>query len=542
LSYAWGTDSTIGLIKINNKPWEISDTVEHALREICHQNFHSYVWVDQICINQRDAEEKSLQVMRMRQIYSSASTVVAWLGSSFRNSDTLFTYLQRLGNGIVAHDWKGLAALHDNDAHVQEISEAFNVFCLREYWTRLWIMQEFSMGLKVVIMCGSSIIPYEVLAEALDSSEAVATENRARPAKAKARLMRQIDSIFSSPSFSFCQSVVNRRYKYRDRSYGGDDFFHVVTSCLILEVDYNYPITSDPRDRVFALLYLSTDSYDFSHLIDYSKSCQRVYQETALAFFGQGHIDLLAYCQFPKTIPDLPSWVPDWNMPLRYPCTKPPWVSKFSASGNTAHKQEMIEVQPGRLEVKGVALDTVISYGNVWDPDWDTPLDRATALAFIDEVFDLCNQSPRVRVGEERLEACRIAACDGVSYGAVDISGNLMINYLADFLHAYHWLRDSGKTKNGKDVAPDDDNWLVRELHYLHTRRPFITKTGYVGLGPMHLEEEDEICILYGSVTPYIVRRYDEGGFTLIGEAFVHGAMYGEALRGAVEERVYVLR
>jgi hypothetical protein len=58
-------------------------------------------------------------------------------------------------------------------------------------------------------------------------------------------------------------------------------------------------------------------------------------------------------------------------------------------------------------------------------------------------------------------------------------------------------------------------------------RRPFITTRGYVGLAPWHSEPGDIICILYGCVVPFVLRR-NGAGYQLIREAYVHGIMDGE--------------
>ncbi|KAI9154924.1 Heterokaryon incompatibility protein [Paramyrothecium foliicola] len=461
LSYAWGTDASVGLLKINHQPWEISETVEDALRELCLRSYR-HVWVDQICINQSDDEEKTHQVLKMRYIYSSADSVVAWLGSAFKNSNKLFVHLEKLGHGFLEEDWKGLDALHEDEAYLADMSEAFNLLCLREYWTRLWILQEFAMASNLTIMSENSAISYEILLAAYESLTEVAERNREQPTEITTRLAERITSMFSSPALSFFESVVNRRFKYRDESREGDHFFRVITSCLALEMDYNYPMASDPRDRVFALVYLCTDSHQLAELIDYSRSCQEVYHDLALALIKQGHIDVLSYCQFPKSLSNLPSWVPDWNMPIRGPCNQPPWFTTFFASGNTADKQVIDEISPGLLRVRGVAIDTIVKRGKVWDPDWYEQLSRAAVLSFVDDIYELCIQSPRVRVGEERLDACRIAATDGVQYN-MDISGDSIVGHIEKFLAEYNRLTSSPGQEEAETSA-DEDSCMPKDL------------------------------------------------------------------------------
>ena len=55
---------------------------------------------------------------------------------------------------------------------------------------------------------------------------------------------------------------------------------------------------------------------------------------------------------------------------------------------------------------------------------------------------------------------------------------------------------------------------------------------GRIGLAPgLGQSKEDKICIFYGGLTPFIIRptHEDPNRYTLIGEAYVDGVMYGEA-------------
>jgi hypothetical protein len=75
-------------------------------------------------------------------------------------------------------------------------------------------------------------------------------------------------------------------------------------------------------------------------------------------------------------------------------------------------------------------------------------------------------------------------------------------------------------------------------------RRLLVTNDGYIGLGPMKARQGDHVCILYGCSVPVILREIN-GGFSLIGEAYVHGCMDGEALalvnEGKLSEKEWIL-
>jgi hypothetical protein len=67
-------------------------------------------------------------------------------------------------------------------------------------------------------------------------------------------------------------------------------------------------------------------------------------------------------------------------------------------------------------------------------------------------------------------------------------------------------------------------------------RRLFRTSEDHMGLGPESMETGDPVCIISGARTPFVIRKYSEGGdkeYRLVGEAYVHGMMQGEALKQA---------
>lgn len=63
-------------------------------------------------------------------------------------------------------------------------------------------------------------------------------------------------------------------------------------------------------------------------------------------------------------------------------------------------------------------------------------------------------------------------------------------------------------------------------------RRLFMTGSGLFGLGSMSLGQDsnskDEVWILMGARVPFILRKVEGNRYKIVGEAYVHGIMYGE--------------
>jgi hypothetical protein len=105
-----------------------------------------YFWIDQICINQTDLLERNDQVQEMGAIFSRASLVLAWLGPEDATSDAAISILQNPSVKVTPTAQK----------HIK-------VLCDREYWTRLWIIQETVLAPRILCLCGGRTFRFDVL-------------------------------------------------------------------------------------------------------------------------------------------------------------------------------------------------------------------------------------------------------------------------------------------------------------------------------------------------------------------------------------------
>ncbi|KAK4446257.1 heterokaryon incompatibility protein-domain-containing protein [Podospora aff. communis PSN243] len=77
--------------------------------------------------------------------------------------------------------------------------------------------------------------------------------------------------------------------------------------------------------------------------------------------------------------------------------------------------------------------------------------------------------------------------------------------------------------------------FMSRMLELKRGHRMFRTPNNYLGMGPTSSQIGDEVWVLKGARTPFILRRKEPGRYQVIGEAYVHGIMHGEALQGSFE-------
>jgi len=162
LSYVWGDETKTRTIFINGHEIAVTQNLEEALRAFRSQSeFRSgfKLWVDAICINQRDNEERGRQVRRMREIYGNAWTVIAWLGGERHGSTQAIQLVQDLSERTHCGNELEARLLEDPGYLGTGGWWGLNELMERQYWYRLWIIQEIMMGASaMVIRCGTSAI------------------------------------------------------------------------------------------------------------------------------------------------------------------------------------------------------------------------------------------------------------------------------------------------------------------------------------------------------------------------------------------------
>ncbi|KAH8793493.1 heterokaryon incompatibility protein-domain-containing protein [Hyaloscypha finlandica] len=549
LSYCWGSNANLRPISVNGEAIAVHSNLEAALRELQSYRGDMLLWADRLCINQKDDDEKTGQVQQMRHIYTEASLVFAWLGEAADDSDLIMDHFQTIGEDIFPGN-RGMletegqldqiVVAHNTPKSRRALSNAYRHFCQRSYWQRLWVMQEFVLAQEVVVACGDRRVTFQQLLTSIRFIQRPrsyfqttnALTNIFNP-DAITEIIEAVVQTYRAAIPSFMQGIVMTRNRHGNMNTRSENhLFRVLVTSLVLEVDYNHPKSSDPRDRVFAILSFTNDAEEFPMFPDYQRGWQCIYTKLAIALLRQGHIDILSFCQFTEVNPllldneKLPSWVPDWNLKIKYPCVSAPWNSYFSASLNSSDLQK-VQVDENRNQVSllGVTVDTISFIGSLWDPDWLAPFDMKAAQNYLSEVEQFCKRSSHSSVTSLDLNqvvgrmciADRIC-CEGsrMRWRDKNIYKNGYCQCYIDTVSAFE-----------KGSWPTEVTYCQR-LRLLHSRRPFISRTGLVGLAPSNVEVGDELCIFLGGKTPYIVSKRIDGVSRLRGETYVHGIMYGE--------------
>lgn len=80
LSYVWGDPADTREVRLDGHSVLVTRNLFAALRRLRDPERVKHLWVDALCINQADDEEKSRQASLMRHIYSNSTDAVIWLG------------------------------------------------------------------------------------------------------------------------------------------------------------------------------------------------------------------------------------------------------------------------------------------------------------------------------------------------------------------------------------------------------------------------------------------------------------------------------
>ncbi|KAF2727370.1 HET-domain-containing protein [Polyplosphaeria fusca] len=372
LSYAWGSGGQKEHILVDGYRCAISKHLSEALQHLQMNDEDQLYWIDQICINQANDEEKSDQVSRMRTIFERAWHVVAWLGRSEEDSDLLIAFFKLLAEeeGRAEDTLRSITGRLDwmssyvGDCRIARITTAFNGFCNRNYWKRVWVIQEFALAKTTLICCGRFTIEFGVLQSAWN----IIRRAQGRQKVEENSIGQVVQRGFNAPAMNFVSGILTRRTRYQEET-PREPLFQVMCSSLTLETDYNQVQASDTRDRVFALMATCSDGAEFDTFRDYSTSPAKVYTILARRFLEQGHTDNLAHCQFPHNLDTdaLPSWVPDWSMSIHSPIMG--FKTHYRASATLTQSPAPSFPEPSTVALQGILVDTICETKNAWDLD-----------------------------------------------------------------------------------------------------------------------------------------------------------------------------
>jgi hypothetical protein len=80
ITYVWGDPQHKRGITHDGQSFFVTQNLFRGLQGVRDPAMKLTIWVDALCINQTDSDERREQIQLMRAIYTSASEVLIWLG------------------------------------------------------------------------------------------------------------------------------------------------------------------------------------------------------------------------------------------------------------------------------------------------------------------------------------------------------------------------------------------------------------------------------------------------------------------------------
>jgi hypothetical protein len=154
LSYVWGDPSPGEYILLNERRFYVRRNLHNFLKSARSTPYllGKWIWIDALCIDQKNLDERQHQVQQMGDIFSRAQEVVCWLGMD----EDIATLLKI-----------PISPPEERDRYWSQVENrgGFERFVYSPYWYRAWITQEITLGTKVKLMACRSILDLDHLPE-----------------------------------------------------------------------------------------------------------------------------------------------------------------------------------------------------------------------------------------------------------------------------------------------------------------------------------------------------------------------------------------
>ena len=570
VSYTWGPDDFTGLIHIRGKPLLVSKTIEALLHHLSSYTESKVLWIDQICINQTDDAEKGSQVPLMRDIYSNATNTIVWLDDveePWKARAMLAGIWHEFVYGTVESSVTMIRQQSLNYPHSGGWSQLINIFA-HPYFSRVWVVQEIVLSSSITVLASGELLSWKHLA--LFACK-MGTHPYGDELLASTRMGIQ-DGAPSGLSHAIIMAAL------RDEIQDGLNIQSAREPESLLSLFSNLR-SKLPVDRLYGLISLFPPEKVASRpwlSPDYTKTALQVYTEAAkslLLELRNNHNEILSFsgAGWQRNIADLPSWVPDWSSLAvadtgRQHFTKIQESSHFKASAGTELAMGFPEspfCRPNNrpiLSLQGHIFDTISHLGPVQfytehnrglgatDEAITAVLkshlsSRRLAIRYASDPYRPTNQPLqeafwRTLVGDTVFSrpapadlgrGCRL--WERFMVNTVDPTGTNAD--LVDGTNEEPSVNEIKAMGQMQESFHETLVWNSTRSNCCTGRRFCITGRGYLAMVPPGTEKGDSLVILYGFHTPFGLRKVPSEGpkrFVMVGEAYVHGVMDGEAM------------
>jgi hypothetical protein len=537
ISYAWGDAADTRKIQLHGNTISITSSLHGALDALRQKSEPVLVWADALCINQQNREERTQQVQLMTNIYSNANSVAIWLGQDTDESSLAIHFLCEVSEH--ADSIEKITRLIGSRLRRRYFEATVSLF-ERDYWSRLWVVQEvFNARHSISVYCGSINLPWSVFTRAsqvfrrhkgdLDHYFPGGANDGTRHIVSQSQLTYSQVLVHQGPgSLSDLRSFMGL---------GEGSLLEVLRTC-------RRKLAADPRDKVFGILGVLPEHVRRDFQPDYSLSVKEVYTNVVDYLLSTTErLDVICEAiYFPLHTPSspLPTWVPDWG---HIPQTSALGLSyNFTASGTTTVEFKFLDDRRNKLEIAAIPLDTIHRHGIAVGTlcaladflmaflHW-----RALLLSHHDEN----STGPNSGLPAIQDAFCRTLCLDQVPPKWSKNWTQVVHHLFASLLHSrlpHIPLDDELRSYLAIDVGinPDAQRRLLQE--HIGARmmgRCFcLTGEGRLGMGSGFMAPDDVVVVPLGCYTPILLRpEGSRGEYRFVGDVYIHGYMRGKAVK-----------
>lgn len=478
----------------------------------------------------------------MRQIYHNANIVLAWLG---RDEDN------QAERAVAAFHEIGASCCKNKGISVDNLDQVDDILTLMpkrtfeldrdddESWSavawllslswfnRLWVFQEVNSGPVVAMLCGRHSLDWNLVA-------------------LTAAYIMCIPSLVMKSRMPI--SHINNACFMRDRH------FHTKMELSTTLHRSRHLLCSDPLDKIYAMLAMP----QFATMkppwkADYSKSKLGLYCEVEKRYVLElKSLAILSCVQHTGGIDEaFPSWVPQWDQTCLCNTIGSRGDFEWNA-GESSPGSASVDSNDRPLVAHALEVDHVVSEQNTEEPCWFDSGSLLQDHPMLDFWRSQTVQPTLYMTGESVVDVYSLLFTAGAHLiggrkAVADITG-FQAYFLAYIKHLSDLFKQSSKLRFDNVEGADRGVWDMYQRRARNAswhRSFFTTKKGYMGLGPNAIRPGDLVCVFFGAEVPHILRPKD-GHYQLVGDAYVHGIMEGEAMAKLeareLQEKVFEIR
>jgi Heterokaryon incompatibility protein (HET) len=566
VSYCWGDPQDRQAIKCNNGELEITRNLKEALRGLRLVDRTRILWVDAVCVDQSNTNEKNEQVQLMRSIFAKASRTLVWLG---HQNDGNEQKISRLAIFAIKFGLTGLRgqkgkanlpsiSLLDTRTGVSRtilsLSNEFYINLIRmlqrPWFQRAWVVQEVVVSKRSTVVWNYAEYDWEDFVQTL---------------RGLSSLKMPLAYIIS---LQHVAAIENERLRQNTKN----------LTLLGVLLRQQRCLATDPRDKIYSFCGLVGEPPEGSSVrIDYHDDPKSIYIRWAKKIIADtSTLAILSRPPLPRSsqIEQLPSWVPDWSIcssskaahtfgigPRSLANTEG-WFatktrSRFSAAGNSRCELKVSDSNH-ELLIESHPVDTVREVGPIFEgvqlpntitnlksiaKGWTNTLRTALQAQMVITAWqELVKEQPNIirNDGQSADEVFWQTVCTGEHTESPKVASAVefwkretrnawfRIKYIPEFLYpvglVYCFWVLVGHLISRRPL-------LEYELQnrFIFNRRIVTTEQGYVGLAGCETQVGDRIYLCKGSGVPLIFRRIDQSDkWRLIGDVYIDGVMQGE--------------